>query len=178
MAKGLPRSHNAANKSIAPIVKDTIVIKNKTVTLTEDAGGQPAWATLQVGDFPEGNILFLGAASYFQFSGSGSDGDLSDVWQGNYGVGTTPSTDDTTPLATTMEDIIAVVAIAAATAEVSPKTRSVSTDGEAGVLYDNTDGSLELNLNILVNAAHISGDDSVLTITGELYIAYIVLGND
>lgn len=178
MAKGLPRSHKHANKSIAPIVKDVFIIKAKTVTLTEDAGGQPAWATLQVGDFPEGNILFLGAIAYFTFSGSGSDGDLSDTWEGDYGVGTTPSTDDTTPLATTMEDITGTVALAAATAEVSPRTRGVSADGEAGVMYDNTDGSLELNLNILVDAASISGDDSVLTIDGELYIAYIVLGDD
>ena len=178
MAKGLPRSHSNANKSLAPIIKDTFVIKDKTVTLTEDAGGQPAWATLQVGDFPEGNILFLGAVSYFQFAGSGSDADLVDTWEGNYGVGTTPSTDDTDPIATTMEDIVKVVDIAAATAEVSPKTRSTSTDGEAGVLYDNTDGSLELNLNILVDAADITGDDSVLTINGELYVSYVVLGND
>lgn len=178
MAKGLPRSHKHANKSIAPIVKDVIVVKNKTVTLTEDAGGQPAWATLQIGDFPEGNILFLGAVSYFQFSGSGSDADLGDTWDGDYAVGTTPSTDDTTPLATSMEDITGTVALGAATAEVSSKVRGVSADGEAGVLYDNTDGSLELNLNILVDSGDISGDDSVLTINGELYIAYIVLGDD
>ncbi len=178
MAKGLPRSHASANKSLAPIVRDTIVVKAKTVTLTEDAGGQPAWATLVIGDFPEGNVLFLGAASYFTFSGSGSDADLGDTWEGNYGVGTVPSTDDTDPIATTQEDIIKVVDIAAATAEVSPRTRSVSTDGEAGVMYDNTDGSLELNLNILVDAANITGDDSVLTIDGELYIVYVVLGND
>ncbi len=178
MAKGLPRSHAASNKSLAPIVRDTIVVKAKTVVLTEDAGGQPAWATLIVGDFPEGNVLFLGAASYFTFSGSGADADLGDTWAGDYGVGTTPSIDDTDPLATTFEDIIATVAIAAATAEVSPRTRGVSTDGEAGVMYDNTDGSLELNLNILVDAADITGDDSVLTIDGELYIVYVVLGND
>lgn len=178
MAKGLPRSHDAANKSLAPINRDVFVIKSKTVILTEDTGGQPAWATLVVGDFPEGNILFLGAASYFTFAGSGSDGDLVDTWEGNYGVGTTPSTDDTDPIATTMEDIVGVVDIAAATAEVSPRTRGVSADGEAGVMYDNTDGSLELNLNILVDAADITGDDSVLTIDGELYVSYIVLGND
>ncbi len=178
MAKGLPRSHKHANKSIAPIVKETIVIKNKTVTLTEDTGGQPAWATLQIGDFPEGNILFLGAAAYFQFSGSGSDGDLGDTWEGDFGVGTTPSTDDTTPLATTMEDICQTTQLAAATAEVSPRTRSLSLTADCGVHYDNTDGSLELNLNVLVDAADITGDDSVLTISGELYIAYIVLGDD
>ena len=178
MAKGLPRSHSNANKSIAPIIKDTFVIKDKTVTLTEDTGGQPAWATLQVGDFPEGNILFLGAVSYFQFAGSGSDADLGDTWQGDYGVGTTPSTDDTTPLATTFEDIVATVALAAATAEVSPKTRSISAFADAGVIYDNTDGSLELNLNVLVDAANITGSDSVLTINGELYVSYVVLGND
>ncbi len=178
MAKGLPRSHKHANKSIAGIVKDVIRVINKTVTLTEDVGGQPAWATLIVGDFPEGNILFLGAASYFTFAGSGADADLGDTWAGDYGVGTTPSTDDTTPLATTMEDIIQTTALAAATAEVSPRTRGVSVDGEAGVMYDNTDGSLELNLNILVDAADITGDDSVLTIDGELYVSYIVLGDD
>ena len=178
MGKGLPRSHDAANKAFAPIVRDTFVIKGKTVVLTEDAGGQPAWATLIVGDFPEGNILFFGAASYFTFAGSGADADLGDTWAGDYGVGTTPSTDDTTPLVTTFEDIIQTGAIAAATAEVSPRTRGVSTDGEAGVMYDNTDGSLELNLNLLVDAADITGDDSVITIDGELYISYVVLGND
>ncbi len=178
MAKGLPRSHNNANKAVAPIVRDVIVVKGKTVTLTEDVGGQPAWATLVVGDFPEGNVLFFGAVAYFTFSGSGADADLGDTWEGDYGVGTTPSTDDTTPLVTTFEDITGTVAIAAATAEVSPRTRGTSTDGEAGVLYDNTDGSLELNLNLLVDAAGITGDDSVITIDGELYISYVVLGND
>ncbi len=178
MAKGLPRSHAAANKSIAGIVKDIFRIKAKTVTLTEDTGGQPAWATLQVGDFPEGNILFLGAVAYFQFAGSGSDADLGDTWAGDFGVGTTPSTDDTTPLVTTFEDIVKTTQLAAATAEVSPRTRGVSTDGEAGVIYNNTDGSLELNLNILVDAADITGDDSVLTINGELYVSYVVLGDD
>lgn len=178
MGKGLPRSHAHANKSLAPINRDVFVVKGKTVTLTEDAGGQPAWATLVVGDFPEGNILFFGAVAYFTFAGSGADGDLGDTWAGDFGVGTTASTDDTTPLVTTSEDIVKTTEIAAATSEVSPRTRGTSTDGEAGVLYDNTDGSLELNLNILVDQGDISGDDSVLTIDGELYVSYVVLGND
>lgn len=178
MAKGLPRSHARANKSLAPINRDVFVVKGKTVTLTEDAGGQPAWATLVVGDFPEGNILFLGAVSYFTFAGSGADGDLGDTWQGNYSVGTTPTIDDTDPLATTFEDLVAVVGIAAATAEVSPRTRATSDAAGQAILYDNTDGSLEINLNILVDAADISGDDSVLTIDGELWVSYVVLGDD
>lgn len=178
MAKGLPRSHRNANKAVASIVRDVIVVKAKDVILTEDVGGQPAWATLVVGDFPEGNILFLGAVAYFTFAGSGADADLGDTWVGDYGVGTTPSTDDTTPLATTFEDITGTVAIAAATAEVSPRTRGVSANADSGLIYDNTDGSLELNLNVLVDAADITGDDSVLTVDGELYISYIVLGND
>lgn len=178
MAKGLPRSHAHANKSVAPINRDVFVIKAKTVTLTEDAGGQPAWATLIVGDFPEGNILFLGAVAYFTFAGSGADGDLADTWEGDFAVGTTPSTDDTTPLATTMDDITATQAIPAATAEVSPRARGVSLVADTGLIYNNTDGSLELNLNMLVDAADISGDDSVLTIDGELYIVYVVLGDD
>lgn len=178
MAKGLPRSLAHANKALAPIVKETITVINKPVTLTEDVGGQPAWATLVVGDFPEGNVLFLGAVAYFTFSGSGADADLGDTWAGDYGIGTAPSTDDTDPIAGTQQDLIADVAIAAATAEVSPRTRAASVAAAQAALFDNTDGSLEINLNLLVDAADITGDDSIITINGDLFISYIVLGDD
>ncbi len=178
MAKGLPRSLASAPKIKAQIVKETLVVDAGSVTLTEDAGGQPAWATLVVGGLPEGNILFLGATAYFTFSGSGADADLGDTWAGDYALGTAPSTDDTTPIAGAQEDLISTGAIAAATAEVSPRTRNVSIPAETGVIIDNTGNTLELNLNILVDAADITGDDSVLTIDGEVIISYIVLGDD
>ena len=178
MGKGLPRSLANAPKLKAQIVKQTFVVNAGSVTLTEDVGGQPAWATLVVGDFPEGNILFLGASAYFTFAGSGSDADLGDTWAGDYALGSAPVVDDTDPMVGAQADLLPTGAIAAATAEVSPRTRNASVAGASGTVFDNTDGSLELNLNVLVDAADITGDDSVLTIDGEVIVSYIVLGDD
>ncbi len=176
MAKGLPRSLAHANKALAPIVRETLVPIGKTITI--DGSGTDGWGTLIIGDFPEGNILFLGAVAYFSFAGTGSDADLADTWQGDYAIGTAPSTDHTTPLASAQEDLIVTVALAAATAEVSPRTRSVHLQSETGIIIDNTDGSLEVNLNLLIDDANIAGTDTVITVTGEMYMSYIVLGDD
>ncbi len=176
MAKGLPRSLAHANKALAPIVRETLVPINKTITMTGASGD--GWGTLVIGDFPEGNILFLGAVSYFSFAGSGGDADLGDTWQGDYAIGTAPSIDNTSPMVSAQEDIIVDVPLAAATLEVSPRTRSEHLLGDTGIIFDNTDGSLEINLNLLIDDAGIAGDDSVITVSGELYLIYIVLGDD
>ena len=63
-----------------------------------------------------------------------------------------------------------------AVAEVSPRTLGFSTAN--GAIFNNTDGSLELNLNVLVDDADIDADDIPCTADGELFIAYIMLGDD
>lgn len=174
MAKGLPRSHKHANKALAPIVRETLVPIDQSITI--DASGTDGFGSLIIGDFPEGNIVFLAAVSYFAFSGSGSDADLADNWAGDYGIGTTPADDGTISAADV--DIIPTTALAAATAEVSPRTRAEHAVATTGQVFDNTDGSLEINLNLLIDDANIAGIDSVLTVAGELYLSYIVLGDD
>jgi len=175
MGKGYPRGHTRG-AFVGGASKSGLIQVPAGTTITVDASSGAGWGTVVMGDFPAGNILFLGAVSYLQFSGTGSDADLDATWEGDYSIGTTPTADNT--LATTEIDIVVSTALAAATAEVSPKTRAISANGDTGEIHDNTDGSLELNVNLLIDDANIAGVDSVITVTGELYIHYVVLGDD
>tara|TARA_R110000851_G_scaffold268071_2_gene420685 strand:+ start:15764 stop:16291 length:528 start_codon:yes stop_codon:yes gene_type:complete len=175
MSKGFPRSLGRQNKAVAATVKDTIVLDGKTVTVTSVAAAI-GFGSLQIHDFPEGNILVHGIAGTIGFAGSGADANLADTWEGDFGIGTTPAADATITGADV--DIVASTASGAATAEVIAPARIASALA-AALMLDNTDGSLELNLNVLIDAADIVDDESVvLTLSGTLQIAYVVLGDD
>lgn len=168
--KGLVRSLSRGASKDQVAKTKAIVVEDLAVTV--DGATGVGFGTAVLGDFPEGNILFLGAVSYMQFAGAVTAG-LLDTWEGDYSIGSTATADAT--LATTDVDIVASSPIAAATAELSPVTRG---SGATQVILDNTDGSLELNLNLIIDDASISADDVVLTVNGVLHIAYIVLGDD
>jgi hypothetical protein len=173
MGKGLKRSLSGA-VSTHVIIKD--LIKVSAVSLTVAGASGVGFGSIAAGDFPQGNILFLGCVAYMTFTGPIS-GSLSDTWAGDYGVGTTPASDGTITVGDV--DIVSSTALAAATAEVSPRTRGVQNDGSlAGVMFDNTDDSLEINLNLLIDDADISADGIIMSCTGEIFISYVVLGND
>lgn len=175
MGKGLPYSHSRGAFAGGASKSGLIRVPTGT-TITVDGSSGDGWGTVVVGDFPAGNILFLGCVAYLQFAGTGSDADLGDTWQGDYSIGTTATVDNT--LATTEIDLVVSTALAAATAELSPKTRGISANGDTGEIHDNTDDSLEINVNLLIDDANIAGVDSVITVTGEIYISYQVLGDD
>lgn len=173
MSKGLPRSLSRGSAQRQEIIKETVVVRDATVTVSA-TGAAIGFGSAVIGDFPEGNILFLGAVAYMQFSGSGSDANLTADWEGDFGVGSTPAGDAT--ITGTDVDIVASTALAAATAEVGDRTRGVNA---AQAMLDNTDGSLEINLNVLIDAADITNDESVdLTANGEVFISYVILGDD
>ena len=127
-------------------------------------------------DFPEGNVLLLGCVANMKFSGpSGGSGDLVDTWTGNFSLGTTGATDGT--LTGDDIDLVGSTALAAATAEVSPLTRGVGVTATNAAVLDNTDGSLEINLSLLIADASISGTVA-MTADGEIHLSYIMLGDD
>jgi hypothetical protein len=171
MSKGLPRSLSRGAPQRQEIVKQIFTVRDGEIVMAAASGD--GVGSLVIGDFPEGNILFLGAVGYFAFAGSGADDDLAADWEGSYGIGTTPAGDAT--ISTTDEDITTEADIAAASAEVSARTRSA---GATQAIFDNTDGSLEINLNLLIDDVDIAGADSVITVNGELAILYSVLMDD
>lgn len=172
MGKGLPRSTKAAPPARASIVKATINVE-KVLTFT----GVTATAVFQtsvIGDLPEGNILLLGAVANLRFAGSGSDANLLADFQGDFAIGSAATADNA--LSGAEVDIVPATAIGPATAEVTGPHRGANA---TQAILDNTDGSLELNLNVLLDADEVTNaQTSNITVTGQLYLAYVVLGDD
>ena len=172
MGKGLPRSLARGAPQRQEIIKQTINISG-TVAVAA-AGAAVGFGTRVIGDLPEGNILFLGAVAYVRLAGSGSDANLDATWDGDFSIGTAPTADVT--LSGSEVDIIGSTALGAATAEVSPRVRAVNATQS---ILDNTDGSLELNLNVLIDAANIVDGATVnLTASGTLQLVYVVMLDD
>jgi len=155
------------------IIKQTITVRNQTIVVDGAAG--IGFGTLVIGDLPDGNILLLGAVAYMAFAGAGGQATLAEAWNGDYGIGTAANGDTTITGAEI--DIIGSTPLLAV-AEVTPRTRGVSVTATNAAIIDNTDGSLELNLNLLIDDADISADDLVFIVNGEVHLAFAVLGDD
>lgn len=168
MSKGLPRSLSRGAPALNPIIKQTFTVSALAISVAGTTG--VGFGTVVIGDLPEGNILFLGAIAYFQFNSA--DTDITATYDGDYAIGTAPTADAT--LSGAEVDIIPSTALGAATAGLSPMVRGANA---TQAMFDNTDGSLELNLNLLIDDATISGTAD-MTASGFVQLAYIVLGDD
>jgi hypothetical protein len=161
MAKGLPRS---LKKGL-----QTKVIRVNAVAIEVDGATGVGFGSAVVGDFPEGNILLLGAAAYLQFTTASAS--VQAAFDGDYALGTTATADAT--VTGTDANITTLAALGAATAKVSPVVRGISAAPAAPL--NNTDGSLEVNLNLIIDDANISADDVAFTVSGVIELAYVVL---
>lgn len=169
MSKGLPRSLARNKGKDAVNVMRVKLNHSVTVSATSTAVG---FGTVVVGDFPEGNILLLGAVANVQ--ALSADADIGATWDGDFSIGTTGTADVT--LDGTDVNIIPSTAFGAATAKLSPVARG---SNATAAILNNTDGSLELNLSLLIDAANIVDDASaVFTVTGDVWVAYAKLGDD
>lgn len=165
--KGLPRSLARGSGSASSGSRKTIVL-NHTVPVVD---GAPGYGTKVIGDFPAGNIFFKGAVLYAQLRTA--DADVIAAFDGDLSIGTVPTADN--DLADSGEaNIIASSALGAATAKLSPVVRATNV---TPLMLDNTDGSLELNFNLLIDDTSISGAAD-FTLTGTLYLDYDVMGDD
>lgn len=168
MGKGLPRSL-ARGKGKTTVHKHLVKFTGKAFSVAGASG--VGYGAVEVGDLPEGNILLLGAVSYAQFTSA--DGDVQATYDGDYSIGTTATADAT--LSTTDANVIPSTSFGgAATSGVSPNARG---SNATAVVLDNTDGSLELNLNVIIDDANISGAAD-FTATGVVELLYAVLLDD
>lgn len=171
MGKGYPRGSRNAQKDMAGIARALVLpINAKVATITGASG--VGWGTVVIGDIPEGNILLLGAVLNCVLTKSGSD--IQATFDGDISIGAAPTADATLNGAE-VNIIPSTSNGGAATAGVSPAIRGTNA---TAVVLDNTDGSLELNANVLVDDANVSGDTGTISITGTLFLAYIKLGDD
>jgi hypothetical protein len=173
MAKGLPRSLGRSAALQSAVKKLTIPLRSVPVVVTS-TGIAIGWGTSVISGLPEAHLRVMAVACSMTLSGNGADANLSDTWAGDFGIGTTPANDATITAGDV--DLIASTALAAATAEVSP---TVVVANGVDLILDNTDGLLEVNLNVLVDAADIVDDQSVtLTADGVVEITVITMLDD
>lgn len=168
MSKGLPRSLSRGQGANTPKVTKIPFSKTISVAAVSTAVG---FGSAVIGDFPKGMILLLGAViEDLVVTGDGTDIDA--TFDGDFGIGTTPAADATISGADV--DIIGSTALATAVDDVS--TQAAAASNVTPALFDNSDGSLEINLNLLVDAADIADDSTPdATATGTLRLAYAVL---
>lgn len=169
MSKGLPRSLARGSQQRQHVTKITLPVST-TVTVSA-TGTAVGFGTVVLGGLPEGFLKLMAAACSLVFSGSGADANLSDTWNGDFSIGTSPTADVT--LSGTEVNLIASTSIGPAVGELAPAvTTALGTDA----LLDNTDGSLEVNLNVLIDAADIVDDSSVdLTVQGVFEVTLVTL---
>lgn len=176
MSKGGTRTFAAARLKGSGLIKT--VVFDKTIVVP-DPGAAVAFATAVLAGLPQANLWIGASLAYFQVRDVGGAG-LIAAFQGNFAIGTTPTANAT--LDTTKVNIIASTAFTAA-AGVTPRVRvAPGADGNGlmtnnGSLFDNTDGSLELNGNITIADASISAQATV-RVTGELYLVMAEMGDD
>lgn len=166
--KGMPRSLSHAPKSRANIVKQIVPIKNVSLTVAGVTG--IGFGGVVIGDLPQGNILFLGGILYVQLVTV--DAGVTNAFDGNVSLGSAPNAD--TALAGAEVDLIPSTALGVATLKVSPVVRAPNA---VQVILDNTDDSLEINLNVLINDANISAN-AIFVANGYAVLSYVVLGDD
>ena len=171
--RGLTRSLGRAKAGVEASPK-RVRYNVRDLSITVSAGvAAVGFGTTPLGGLPEGNILFQGGIAYLQFLTA--DTDIIATWSGNYAVGTVATADN--DVADPGEaNLIASASISAATAKLSPVTR-----GELATqaMIDNTAGTLNVNLNMLVADASITDSQSAtFTVNGYVELVYIVLGDD
>lgn len=172
--KGLPRSTGRGNPVTQEVIKQ--VIRLKDVAIRVDGATGVGFGSAVIGGLPAGNVLLLGAVAYAQFTKTTAATGITATFDGDFSIGTTATADTT--LSGNDANIVPSTALGAAASGVSPRVRAPHVPAVAEAMLDNTDGSLELNLNLIVDDAAISADDQDLTVSGELHIAYTVLGDD
>jgi hypothetical protein len=154
-----------------PLIREVIPVRAKALNVVD---GAPGFGFAPVGGFPQGNILFLGAVAYLRFTTASAN--IIAAFDGDFSIGTTGTVDNDVADAGEA-NIIPSTPLNPATAKVSPYVRGVSSAALNGVILDNTDGSLLLNLNLLIDDTSISGA-AAFTVDGVVRLAYIVMGDD
>jgi hypothetical protein len=169
MAKGLTRSLRRAAPQLQRITKQVIPVRNFLLTVNGASG--VGFGTGVVGELPEGNILFLGAVGYFVTTATNAG--IVATYNATVSLGTAPTADST--LSGAEVDLLAATALGAATANVSPRVRITNATQS---MLDNTDNSLEINLNVTVPDLDISANGVILSVTADIVLSYVVMADN
>lgn len=169
--KGFPYSLGRNRAADVPaVVRRRFSFASLAASITDPGSANAPFTAVIPNDLPEGNIALLAAVGYITVTKN--DADISATFGGNIAVGSAPTADAT--LNGAEVDILPSTALATGVAGVSADNRLTNV---TPVMLNNTDGSLELNLNGFIADASISGDGAIL-MTGYVELAFAVMGDD
>lgn len=133
---------------------------NKLQVTVAAAGAAVGFGTIPIGDLPTGMLFVTHAKGSVRLQTA--DADISATFNGDVAVGTTPTADVT--VTGTDADILPLTAVGPAVARVAPaiSARKANAAAVADFFLDNTAGGLELNLNVLIDAADIADGASAI----------------
>jgi len=145
------------------------------ITMTDESG-VVLWGGTKVFDFPAGLLSFMGASLIG--SVAWTTGNVTALYEGDVGLGTTIATNDAT-LATTEQNLLETTATAAATAKVGPinaaSAPALYTES-ANSIIDGRTTAADMYLNLLVDE-NAANDDDIALFTGTIEFIYAIIGS-
>ena len=166
MPKGLLRSLSRGPVLDRGVIRRVFPIENLAISMTGATG--VGFGTAVVGDFETGRVVVVGTRSTLTITEASAS--IIDTFSGDFGIGSTPLTDGT--ISAGDVDMLASTAFGPAVSS-SVTVSGVSTATEFGTILNNDSGALEINLNVLLDDASISGDDDI-TVNGTVELSYLV----
>jgi hypothetical protein len=149
----------------------TIEVNRLPVTVAA-AGAGVGFGTAVLGALPTGFLCITQTKASLAFSTS--DTDLAATFNGDFSVGSAPDADGA--LAGAEIDVVPSTSMGPAVARVTPAATGRRAVGSGALFLDNTAGSLELNLNVLVDAADITdATNGIVLVTGLVQLMIGVL---
>lgn len=164
--KGLQRSIARAGETVLPIVRRTIALNSLPCAVDGASGIGFGGGKIPV-VLPEGRLLIHGAV--LRARGLKTTAGITTTWTGAFAVATAIAS--TTDIE---DDIIEEVAVGAADTSLSP---IVEKSNAVAQFVNNTQGDVELFLNVAVADAAINADDQNVNVSGTLILLYSVMGD-
>lgn len=168
MPKGLQRTLDRAALK-GGTLRPHVIPFEVDVTVTD---GDPGFGSAVIQGLPAGNIALFATVVYLTVEDTAGELEADD-FEGDFAIGTAATVDGDVGDAGEA-NIIASTALEAADSGVSPRTRATNSTAQ---MIDNTDGDLEMNLNLLIDDADIAAEVT-LKATGEIHLVYAVMGDD
>lgn len=161
----------AASTTADGMLKTVITLSGRSVTMT-DAGAAGSHGSVQLFDFPAGNLFFLGATCNLTLTAG--VGGITDTAAVVVGVGTATLATDNATLTGTEADLVPSTAATLTAGVGAGKGKSLTA---GAVAFDGTSTAKDAWLNIAVPDAGSTANDTI-TVSGTVTLVWANLGDN
>lgn len=161
----------AASTTADGMLKTVITLSGRSITMT-DAGAAGSHGSIQLYDFPQCNLSFLGATCNLTLTAG--VGGITDTAAVVVGVGTTTLATDNATLTGTEADLVPSTAATLTAGAGTGKGKSLTA---GAVVFDGTTTAKDAWLNLAIPDAGSTADDTI-TVSGTVTLVWANLGDN